>query len=348
MATATISSRGLSPATAWARRTDLITGVLALWMTLGSYVDGWAHTHLIDSLESFFTPWHGLLYSGWLASAAWIYVNRDRPGYRLGLIGAVGFGMGGAFDLIWHTLFGIEATAVALISPPHLWLLASHLLIISTPLRAAWMSDLPRKLEWRRFAPIALSVLGIVMALSFMLMYETPFNDWLPSDRFERGGFAPASLERVAQKSGLAVFFVSTMLYVGPLLALLKRWRPPFGTATLAIGVPAVGLMLIDPLLLGAPTLALSGIGMGFLADLLIAAFDPSPERPRALLAFGAISPIPLAGLSLLAIAVEWGLGWGINLVTGSLVLTALTGLGLALMIVAPERPLRSGIDATT
>ena len=336
MAVATIDRRVTEAERAW--RVDVITGLLALWMTLGSYVDGWAHTHLISTQESFLTPWHGILYSGWLGSAAWIYAHRDRPGYRLGLMGAIGFGLGGVFDMVWHALFGIEADAEALISPAHLFLLASHLLIVSTPLRAKWASDMRRRVGWREFAPIAVSLVGVVGALSFIVMYGSPFNDYLPSAAFAEGTFGPDTRFRLAQKGGLLTFYVATLLYMTPLLAVLKRWRPPFGTATLTIGLPALGIMAIDPLLLGAPVLAASGIAMGLLADILIRELDPTPERRNAFIAFGALTPIPLVVLTMIAIEIQWGLGWGVNLVTGSVVLSSLVGLGLALAIGAPAR----------
>ena len=132
-----------APVTAAARayRAHLVTGLLGAWMTFGTHLDGWAHTHVLSTQESFLTPWHGILYSGWLLLAAWIYHHRDLPGYPLGLVGAVGFGIGGVLDLAWHTAFGIEVDMEALISPPHLLLVTMHLLMISTPFRAAWRSS---------------------------------------------------------------------------------------------------------------------------------------------------------------------------------------------------------------
>ena len=84
--------------------------------------------------------------------------------------------------------------------------------------------------------------------------------------------------------------------------------------------------------------LALSGVAAGFLADILIHETDPGPHRTRAFVAFGALVPVSLVVLSLLTIATEWGLGWGINLVTGSVVLSSMIGAGLALALSAPTR----------
>lgn len=321
-----------------ARRTHVITGLLVLWMTLGTHVDGWAHTHLISTQESFLTPWHGILYSGWLGAAAWIYLHRDLPGYRLGLIGAIGFGAGGIVDFAWHSAFGIEVDMEALISPPHLLLVTTHLLMISTPLLAAWNSEMPRRVGWREFSPVALSLIAGVALVTFITPYGSPFNDYLPGAPFAEGAWGSDTRFRLAQEGGVMTFIVSTLILVTPLLAILKRWRPPFGTATLVIGLSAMGSMVVDPLLLGAPILALSGIAAGVLADILIAELDPGPGRRNALLAFGALTPLPLVALSFLAIELEWGLGWGVNFVTGSMVIASLVGLGLALAVAAPER----------
>ena len=46
---------------------DLIVSLLSLWIIAGLYLDGSAHHHIPDLIETFFTPWHAVLYSGFLA-----------------------------------------------------------------------------------------------------------------------------------------------------------------------------------------------------------------------------------------------------------------------------------------
>jgi hypothetical protein len=105
---------------------------LAAYFVSGLYLDGWAHTHgKVD--QSFFTPWHAVLYSGqllmvmilvgmlvrnvWRGSA----LRHALPGgYNLSLAGVLLWFIGGPGDLIWHTLFGIEQSVGALYSPTHL------------------------------------------------------------------------------------------------------------------------------------------------------------------------------------------------------------------------------------
>ena len=48
--------------------------VLSLWFVGGLFVDGWAHTHnKVD--QSFFTPWHAILYSGWAVTALFLVIT---------------------------------------------------------------------------------------------------------------------------------------------------------------------------------------------------------------------------------------------------------------------------------
>ena len=127
---------------------DLITVILASWLTLGGFVDGFAHRNL-DTPETFFTPWHAVLYSGFLAVSFWLawLVIRDRPradsltgaipfGYGTSVAGVIVFMAGAIGDMLWHIVFGIEVSIDALLSPTHLLLLIGALLILSGPLRA--------------------------------------------------------------------------------------------------------------------------------------------------------------------------------------------------------------------
>src|SRR5215470_10267410 len=99
---------------------DWLMVALGAWLLGGLYLDGWAHVH-VPRLETFFTPWHAVLYSGYLAGAVALVVtflrNRRRgapraralpPGYRLSLAGAFIFFFGGVADMLWHVTFGIE------------------------------------------------------------------------------------------------------------------------------------------------------------------------------------------------------------------------------------------------
>jgi len=171
------------------RRRDAVTAVVGAWLTGGLFLDGWAHNNL-PSLETFFTPWHALFYSGFAACAAWIlYVAlRDRapgrswretvpPGYGLSLVGIIVFAVSGAGDLTWHTIFGIERGIAALLSPTHLGLITGALLVVTTPFRAAVADGLiPRSGGWRQLGPVVASVSLAGLLLAFIFQNVAQFS----------------------------------------------------------------------------------------------------------------------------------------------------------------------------
>ena len=132
-------------------RFDWIVSVLCTILVGGIYLDGWAHAHgKVDG--TFFTPWHAVLYSGFAIAGAFLVLNllRNRvkgypwlealpPGYSISLLGVIIFAVGGVLDLIWHILFGIEMNVDALLSPTHLMLALGVVLMVTGPLRAAWL-----------------------------------------------------------------------------------------------------------------------------------------------------------------------------------------------------------------
>ena len=52
---------------------NLVAALLGVWAVVGLFLDGWAH-HTRPELESFFTPWHAVLYSGAGAATLWLAV----------------------------------------------------------------------------------------------------------------------------------------------------------------------------------------------------------------------------------------------------------------------------------
>src|SRR2546427_5675790 len=111
----------------------------------GAYLDAWAHRHLAR-LETFFTPWHAILYSGIFAILIFLGTRALRnqargyrldqalpAGYNLSLIRAALFGMAGGIDLIWPLRFGIEVNLAPLISPPHLLLMLAGPPVVARP-----------------------------------------------------------------------------------------------------------------------------------------------------------------------------------------------------------------------
>src|SRR3989338_8127440 len=89
--------------------------------------------------------------------------------YFFALGGVVIFGLGGLGDLVWHTLFGIEAGVDALLSPTHMALAFGGAVMASAPLHAIWYRDtnVHRILK----LPVIISFALFFMVFTFMMQF---------------------------------------------------------------------------------------------------------------------------------------------------------------------------------
>jgi hypothetical protein len=312
------------------KRQETVTLLLSTWLIVGLFVDGWAHVNLSD-LETFFTPWHALFYSGFTACAAWIawLVVRGQEqgrslrdaipaGYELAVLGLVVFAVGGAADFTWHTVFGVEADLDALFSPSHLALFMGIALIVSSPFRAAWGDPEETRPRLLTFLPPLLSLALLTSLVAFFLMEFSSFIDLSPTysdnEQIWMGGIASALL--------------TNLIIVVPALHLLRRWRLPFGSLTVLFTFVATivnGLFAFEYAVLILPAFV-GGLG----ADLLAARLRPAPDQPRSWRLFGFLLPLPLWAAYYLVLQLGWGLAWPIEITTGVPIYNALITLLLA------------------
>lgn len=328
------------------QRTDLITVVLGLWMMIGLFLDGYAHTNIIDELESFLTPWHAVFYSGFLATAGWIaltiyrriepgssWIDAIPPGYGLAAVGIGIFAVGGVGDAIWHTIWGIEAGVDALLSPTHLFLFLGILLIMTTPLRTSALRRGDGSLAGLDRASVTLSVTLTTSLLAFFFMYV-----WAPARSFYAQQFfdAASGEGEFYVAYGIASIMVSNAILLGPLVAVLTRFRPPLGMVTISwvvgngLTAAAFDMELGKSLLLG-----LAG---GVTADLLIRALRAGPHRRLASLAVLTIAPIVGWTSYFVVIGNSGALTWPLELTGGAVVFAALTGFGLGVLAFPAQR----------
>lgn len=167
---------------------EWIMGVLGVALVGGLNLDLWAHNHgKVD--QSFFTPWHAVLYGAMalngiaLGLVAAHYVLRKKfrwqrclpAGYGLSLVGVIVFAVGGVLDLVWHTLFGIEESIQALLSPTHLLLATSAALILTGPVRSAAVRLPPTlRARWSTHGPLVLSALTTATLIAFFTQFAHP------------------------------------------------------------------------------------------------------------------------------------------------------------------------------
>src|SRR5215472_13888824 len=221
---------------------------LSTAVVVGAHVDSWAHGHVAATLETFFTPWHALLYASLAATMAFLVVCAARTGarpwewaralpdgYALSLAGCLLFGIGGVLDMAWHLTFGIERGFQALISPTHLILMSSGGLIVSGPLRAAW-----RRPGLVIGGPAIASATLTLTMLTFFGQFDHPFtSQWSAMPQT----FVPA---QPAEELGMLGVIFQTALLMGVVLMLVRRFELPIGTLTCVMGVNAVFVTLIS------------------------------------------------------------------------------------------------------
>lgn len=324
-------------------RVDLIVTLLSGWLLGGAYLDAWAHNH-IPQLDTFFTPWHGVLYSGYLAVAAYLVFilvrhhkggvpwRRALPaGYGLSLAGAAMFAVGGVLDLIWHELFGIEVGVEALLSPTHLILGTGGILIVTGPLRAAWQRfPGDRSLRWENGLPALLSASFVLALLAYFTQYAHPFVRTLAGkDDYNLAPFFNQAL-------GVTNILIQSAFLMGIVLLLLKRWSLPFGALTLILTLSTVLISFLNDQYLWI----LLALVAGLFGDVLLHQLHPSPERSTALRLFAFAVPFIVYSFYFLGIAIsDGGIAWSIHLWTGSAVLAGVVGLLLSFLALPPPVP---------
>ena len=280
------------------------------WILTGLFLDGWFHINGPE-FESFFTPWHGVLYSGVLATVVVHLWHQRRtggiaPGYRPSLAGGLLVLAAGFVDGVWHTLFGVEADLNALLSPPHLLLITAGTLVFAGPLRAALRAPAgtPGGL------PTAFSAAFVVTGLGFFTQYSSPFTQVYP----EAVGGGSLELRELREVAGVAGLIVFSALVAGALALLKARTTLVSGSLAGVVAVPSLFLVTQQNRWAFVP------------AILLVALLVELAGRP--------LSPSLAATLATTALATGWILtilatrdvAWSRELLTGSIGSAAAAG----------------------
>jgi hypothetical protein len=324
-----------------ALRYDWILALLGVLGICGSYLDLWAHTH-IPQLETFFTPWHGVLYGSFLLRAgvllgtvivyhrqgyAW---QRSMPkGYGLALLGVFVYAASGVGDMIWHILFGIEKSVEALLSPTHLGLALGGFLISTGPLRSAWQRVGEHNLHGRELGPMLLSLLAMLAGFMFFTIYANPFvNLWAAATLSSN-----ANVAYMMQALGVSSVLLQSALLMGPVLLVVRRWRLPFGALALVFTLLQVAVSVPGDTYYLLPVALLAGL----CADGLLLWLQPSPMREMEFRLFAFLAPVVLYLFYFLDLNLVAGVHWSIHMWLGSVVLSGVVSLLLSFLLLPPR-----------
>ena len=324
----------------------LVGALFGLWMVVGLFLDGWAHDN--QKPESFFTPWHGVLYSGFTAAAAFAVhraVRGRRPGLRwrdtmprghgLTLAALAVFAVGASGDLVWHEVLGIEVGIEALLSPTHLLLMASGIVALSAPIRDAWLEpDVAPPL--RKFLSVALSTALLTALVAFFLSFLSPFSNNAAGTGFDRfpgpqHTHPSSDVAELQQLLGVGSIVVMSVVLAAAAALLQRRWRPPVGTFTIVFGF--VVLLFAGTDEFAQPLVLLAGLAAGLTADAM-----SQRGVPAAAVCGAAIAVLWLGYFALYAMD-EGSVAWSAEVWAGSVFLGALLAAAVGLLVTPLPAP---------
>lgn len=334
LTTPPVASTGVRPRVTTVRQ-DVIGALFGLAFIGGLFADAWAHTNIVDTIESFFTPWHALLYGGFAGTAVWTWWlafrhrkddprwwrNRWPAGYALGAIGSLIFLGGGAADMFWHQIFGVETNLKVTLSPSHIMLSVGGVLLLTSQLRSWWASG---ESGWRAVAGVASAALGTTFGL-ILVTGLTGLVTVAATRAYEPVAGAGSSTTGAAQ--GIQAYLLGAAVLLIPVLLLHRRGSTP-GAITAVVG--AVGLFAMLQREFPMPlTAALLGVMVGAaVADAVLWQLDAvrGAQAPMRLPIAGAIFAAAIWTGHLTGLALGDAVRWPPELWAGTVVMSALLG----------------------
>jgi hypothetical protein len=366
------AARGLRPVTTW--REDLITMSIGVWPITAMFFDGRGHNNKTGQESFFSIAhlflYAGLTVLGlWIGALVTRYQGLEHRkslmpdlglipvGYGVAILGLITLGIGGPADLIWHSVYGFEVGVDAIYSPPHLALFFGGLLMCSTGIRSMWAKQ-DIELDLKRFLPVLLSAILFIGVAGFITMYlsafmtnVTPTSDFVHDYQASfKDNFDDQTVSVVAgltgygddvwpfyyyaASHGIASMVITTMVLLGPVLLLLRRWALPFGGVTLIY--LGYGLLVSIMTEYRDAVLILPLILTGLVIDVI-------QSRADGRLKLGGIRAVGPIGAAVLwlsyygVLALDKGIGWAPTLWVGALMVGVMTGFAVAFLVAPPS-----------
>lgn len=319
------------------RALDFLVGLITLWISCGFFLDAWAHGHV--PVETFFTPYHGVFYSGILALLIVLFAFRKTipRTYRVPLLGIPIFIAAGIGDLIWHHFFGVEEGVDALLSPTHQALGLGIFFISSAPIVSA--------LRYRDSLRTLADQLPLIFALATwieLIHFGTAYAFDPAAGRTNApppiAPFTPEYLTAIAvgyYKTGMGVLVVLFQSAIVAGFALFAGSRFPLrpGALTLMylLGNFAAAAAFTNDTPLLITVLAMSAVA-GIVGDAIVARLHPVAENSRAYAFLGIAVPASYFTVYFIVTAITDRVWWDWNVMLGAIIWAGVIGFGLTLL----------------
>ncbi len=317
---------------------DMLVGAASLWIAYAFFIDAWSHEN--EPVETFFTWSHALIYGGMLALVLVLFLMRKQipKAYRVPLIGVPVFLLGGAGDLVWHSVFGIEQGVDIILSPTHETIGLGLMLVSSAPL----FSALRYRTELRSLRdqlPMILSLASWIVMVHFATAYAmdpAAGKAYAPPDArtFSFDYFTATAIGYYKLVGGVLVLLLQSFIMASFALFIATRFdlRPGALTLLLVLGntLPALPFTNESPLL--ATIFAMSLIA-GIAGDVLIARMKPLPRPPQAYRAYAIAVPATYVAVYVIATQLTGGSWWDWSVLASMILFAGVIGLGLSLLM---------------
>jgi hypothetical protein len=331
--------RGARPAVTDGEMAVFIVCVLVT--TIGLAGDIARHLEHPESLENdFLSGWHLVLYGGVASVGAFIGVGAIRrgPAYLASVAtGVIGFALlsfGGAFDAVWHEVFGTEALVEALVSPPHLVVFAGLAFLLTSPIVVLWGRPATR-LGLVGSVAVLVSIVSTVLVTSLFTGFLSPLSGGLSLQVGYVEPLVGESVQEYDTVRGLGIAIWTSALLAAAFTVVLVRFR-------LLPGAVLVGFLLlgIPPLVVSEPEsiypLTLGFAAAGVVIEVCVLLLGRPTLGRVAASVTGAAAGAALWAATFAGLAADDRLAWTEALWAGTITLSALVGAAVAGLVALP------------
>lgn len=329
------------------RALDLLVAICSLWVACGFFLDAWAHGHV--PVETFFTPYHAVFYSGMLLlivglSVHWATQRSFPLAYRYALLGIPIFVLAGVGDLVWHHFFGVEEGIDALLSPTH-QLLGLGVFFVSSGAIVSTVSQGTMLQSLRLQIPLVLALAAWLELVHFGTAYAFDPAAGRSNAPPSIAVFTPDYLTAIAigyykQGMGVLVVLFQSALMAGFSLyaATALPLRPLALTLMLVLGNFAAAAAFTNDTPLLLTVLAMSAVA-GITGDVIVARLHPWDGRVASSRTLAMAVSASYFVTYFVVTGITAGLWWDWNVVLGAILWSAVIGFALTLLRAGIKSP---------